>query len=616
MNDNDVWPNYAKLMFDYADTVKGISDTIRFRYKCIYYNDMAYYYVYKGEVGRGIESYYKSLKIAEENGWKMQIAQSYNNLGSIYDDLGEVERAIEFHRKALFIRLQHNELESIATSFNNLGYCFEKKGEADSALAYFYKTLEIDRKSGINTQTSTTYNNIGALYLSLGQLDSSKHYLLLAYSIRERTGDKQQISTTSAVLARLYLDLNLLDSAFYFGKLSNENALATGYPSTIASSSLSLSVIYEKKGRYDLALDYYKTSILLRDSIFGLESKQKSLQLNAKYSYEKKATADSVKQEEQEKVNAAVLAKEKAKSRQKEVENISLYAGLGLVAIFTIFIFSRFRVAKKQKAIIEEQKVQVDKAYCQLEEKNTEIMDSIGYAKRIQAAILPPIKLVKEYLQESFILYKPKDVVAGDFYWMENKNNKILFAAADCTGHGVPGAMVSVICNNGLNRSVREYGLTDPGKILDKTREVVIQEFEKSEEEVKDGMDIALCSLEGTILKYAGANNPLWIIRNGEILETKANKQPIGKYTEPKPFTTHTINLIKGDSIFIFSDGFVDQFGGERGKKYKPANLRKLLLSCHDQPMEKQKKMLEEAFETWRGNLEQIDDVCIIGVRI
>jgi serine phosphatase RsbU (regulator of sigma subunit) len=226
-------------------------------------------------------------------------------------------------------------------------------------------------------------------------------------------------------------------------------------------------------------------------------------------------------------------------------------------------------------------------------------------------------------LQESFILYKPKDIVAGDFYWLESvpgpgKNDSplVLFAAADCTGHGVPGAMVSVVCNNGLNRSVREYGLTDPGKILDKTREIVVQEFEKSEEEVKDGMDIALCSLKGTTLQYAGAHNPLWIIRNGELLETKANKQPIGKFDNPEPYTTHTIELQKGDSVYIFSDGFADQFGGDNGKKLKTANFKKLLLSIQKENMQKQKELIDEAFESWKGNIEQLDDVCVIGVKI
>jgi serine phosphatase RsbU (regulator of sigma subunit) len=198
---------------------------------------------------------------------------------------------------------------------------------------------------------------------------------------------------------------------------------------------------------------------------------------------------------------------------------------------------------------------------------------------------------------------------------MEHMDNKVLFAAADCTGHGVPGAMVSVVCNNALNRSVREHRLTKPGQILDKTREIVIQEFEKSDEVVKDGMDIALCSLEGKILEYAGANNPLWIIRNGEILETKANKQPIGKFDNSEPFTTHTFELQKGDNIYIFTDGYVDQFGGEKGKKFKAQAFRELLLSYQEKIMEEQKTIIDETFEKWRGDLEQLDDVCIIGVR-
>jgi len=199
---------------------------------------------------------------------------------------------------------------------------------------------------------------------------------------------------------------------------------------------------------------------------------------------------------------------------------------------------------------------------------------------------------------------------------MEHTDDKVLFAAADCTGHGVPGAMVSVICNNGLNRSVREHGLTSPGKILDKTREVVIQEFEKSEEEVKDGMDIALCSLNGNKLQYAGAHNPLWIIRKGEIIETKANKQPIGKFDNPLPYTTHSFDLEKGDSIYIFSDGYVDQFGGEKGKKFKAKAFRALLLSIQEKSMEEQRLLIDEAFEAWRGKLEQVDDVCVVGVRV
>jgi serine phosphatase RsbU (regulator of sigma subunit) len=253
-----------------------------------------------------------------------------------------------------------------------------------------------------------------------------------------------------------------------------------------------------------------------------------------------------------------------------------------------------------------------------MELKNKEITDSINYAKRIQAAILPTDSILKKYLPDSFVLYKPKDIVAGDFYWLEKKEELVIFAAADCTGHGVPGAMVSVICNNALNRSVREFNLSDPGKILDKTREIVISEFEKSDDEVKDGMDISLCCYHpGTMeLLWAGANNPLWIIDEKGITEWKANKQPIGKYTDPKPYTTHRIQLKENDLIYIFTDGYQDQFGGDKGKKFKASSMKEMFLTNKDKSTTEQKKVYDTTFENWKGSLDQIDDVCVIGIRI
>ncbi len=225
---------------------------------------------------------------------------------------------------------------------------------------------------------------------------------------------------------------------------------------------------------------------------------------------------------------------------------------------------------------------------------------------------------MKEHLQESFILYKPKDIVAGDFYWMEGVNNLIIFAAADCTGHGVPGAMVSVVCHNAMNRAVREFMLIEPDEILNKTRDIVVETFEKSDEDVRDGMDVALCTIntESKKLSFSGANNGLYFIRNGELLQIKPDKQPIGKYDDSKPFTKHEMDLEKGDVIYTFSDGYADQFGGPKGKKFMYRPFRELLLSIHTKPMSEQHDLLMNAFEEWRGKMEQIDDVCVIGVRI
>jgi len=301
---------------------------------------------------------------------------------------------------------------------------------------------------------------------------------------------------------------------------------------------------------------------------------------------------------------------------QERLKKQMLIFGIIIMLLFVVVLYKSVKDKKRKNKVILKQKKAIEDVAYQLKQKNKEIIYSITYAKRIQSAILPPHKTVKDYLVNSFIIYEPKDIVAGDFYWMVQKQSKIIFAAADCTGHGVPGAMVSVICNNALNRSVREYNLTNPAEILDKTREIFIEEFDASEEELKDGMDIALCTLEGNTLEYAGSNNPLWLIRNNELIEIKANKQPVGKFIKPKPYINHTIELQKGDTFYIFSDGYVDQFGGEKGKKFKSSNFKRLLLSIQNEPMNVQKKILQNNFSSWKGDLDQLDDVCVIGVRV
>jgi serine phosphatase RsbU (regulator of sigma subunit) len=251
-------------------------------------------------------------------------------------------------------------------------------------------------------------------------------------------------------------------------------------------------------------------------------------------------------------------------------------------------------------------------------ERSREITDSISYAKRIQSAILPPLKEITDALPMSFVLYLPKDIVAGDFYWYEDQDPLTMLAVADCTGHGVPGAMVSVVCNNALNRAVREFSLLDPGMILDKTREIVIGEFEKSDEQIRDGMDISLCVIakDRRSMLWAGANNGLLIVRDGALIEVNADKQPIGDHPSKKPFTTHNVPLQAGDNIYLFSDGFADQFGERTGKKFRMKQFKDTLISLQDVSMADQKPILEKALTDWKGLLEQVDDICVIGFRV
>jgi ligand-binding sensor domain-containing protein/serine phosphatase RsbU (regulator of sigma subunit) len=267
--------------------------------------------------------------------------------------------------------------------------------------------------------------------------------------------------------------------------------------------------------------------------------------------------------------------------------------------------------AETQRAAAEHQKMLV-------ESKNKEITDSINYARRLQLAILPPAQEIRNVWPESFLYYQPKDIVAGDFYWLSSSREITFLAAADCTGHGVPGALVSVVCSGALNRAVKEFEKTVPGEILDKVRDLVMETFAHSESEVKDGMDISLLSFNSSTreLKWAGANNPLWYIEQGELKEITATKQAIGNTDNPVAFVTHSLRLQKGDMVFLFTDGYADQFGGPKGKKFKYKQLENLLLSNNLLDLEEQSEILKKEFEKWRGDLEQVDDVCLIGIRI
>ena len=332
----------------------------------------------------------------------------------------------------------------------------------------------------------------------------------------------------------------------------------------------------------------------------------------------KEPIADSVKMVQMEKLKNAQIETQKAKLHEESIKRYSLSGGLVLLAILALISYRNFKRKKRDHHFIEIQNEI-------LEEKNKEVMDSITYAKRIQSAILPSEQFMNEHLPHSFVLYRPKDIVAGDFYWVETLENKIIFAAADCTGHGVPGAMVSVVCFNVLNKAVRVEGLCEPAAILDRARELIMETFRSSEFSINDGMDIALCCIEKSKdstqmkLEFAGANNPLWVIReiDGEmtLVEIKGDKQPVGNFFKTKPFVNHQLTINNKDAIYIFSDGFADQFGGERGKKYKAVRFKQKLLEVCKLPFEKQKAVLEKEFNEWKGAHEQLDDICVLGLR-
>ena len=645
------------------------------------YNTFGNIYSDQGIFTDALENYLTSLKIKEEIGDKKGIASAYNNIGIVYKTQNNYVDALQSYMASLKIKEELGDKQGIASSYNNIGNIYHVQGNFTKALENYSASLQLFKEINYTAGITSLYNNIGGVYYNQAEeepnqykrkvlLTNSRNNYNASLAISKEIGDKRGEVASLINIGHIELKQNNLNKAKDYAIQALNISKAVGGKDILTDVYNLLAKVENNLGNYKSALENFQIYILLRDSIYNEENTKKTVQMQMQFGFDKKMAADSIANAKAQELKEVEIAKQRAEIKVKKNQQYALFGGLFLVLVFAGFMYNRFAVTRKQKQIIELQKHQVEQQKEIVEEKNREITDSIQYAKRIQNAILPPIKLVKEHLPQSFIVYKPKDIVAGDFYWMETINSGelrvksgenaaptthhsplILFAACDCTGHGVPGAMVSVVCNNGLNRSVREHGITDPGKILDKTREIVIQEFEKSDDVVKDGMDISICTLQGNTLKWAGANNPLWIIRKAppslpegeenqhtshphiekimdmsssplgrlggaELIEYKPNKQHIGKVENPKPFITHTIELMKNDTFYIFTDGYQDQFGEQNGKKFKSSKLKELLISIQNKNMDEQQEIISQTFELWKGNSQQIDDVCIIGVRI
>ena len=574
------------------------------------------------DYNKGIEFGLKALKLGEEMEDDQKVGQAHNVLGLTYQIMGEYQKAVDHFLIAYETVAKTDDERYLAIISNNVANTYYYLQNWEQSLVYHDIALSIRKKRDDKYGIAASYNDMSCVYIEMEEFDKADSLLPVSLAMMEEIKDVEGRALASGTFGLL---------KFRQGKYQ-EAVKSLEYSTSIAKEINAMSIVmenlevgwqaYEQLGQTNKSFETYKELISIRDSIKSEENAIAFAQKELQYDFERKSLADSL---------AAVAEQDKIRmegDRKAERLTYLIIGGTGIAGILValLVILARSNQQKKRdNQVITEQKQEVELQKRMVESKNQEILDSISYARRIQNAILPPDRLVKEYLNDSFVLYKPKDVVAGDFYWMESfvqtsdsrgEQKGVLFAAADCTGHGVPGAMVSVVCHNAMNRSVREFGLTEPGKILDKVTELVEETFVKSEEEVKDGMDLAFCSLVGNSLQYAGAHNPLWIIRKGEILETKADKMPIGSFENREPYTTHKIELEPGDTFYIFSDGYADQFGGEKGKKFKSKSFKQLLLSIQDQPMEVQRKSIDEAFEKWKGDYEQVDDVCVIGVRV
>jgi serine phosphatase RsbU (regulator of sigma subunit) len=568
-----------------------------------------------GKLDKALSSYFSAIKLFQNLNDSSSLTRCYNNIGNTFYYLGNIDEALNYYRQAEAMGKKRNDKVLLVKIYNGLGVIFTTKKNLVKAIEYFKLAEKANNEVGDKLSTAGILNNIAAIYLEQKKYSDAILFYFKYGEISREVGDKKGMANSYGSLGECYREMGDYENALnYFDK---QLVLADSFNVTKQKmmAYFGISEVYQAKNDYKSAIKYYRKYVSFKDSASNQTMNLNIAKITAKLENEK---ADREKELKQEKAEAEHMAEIK----KQKIIIWSVIIALVLSFLLIYFVFRNFSQKKKANILLSHKNKII-------EEKNKDITDSITYAKRIQEAILPPEHFVNKFLPESFILYKPKDIVAGDFYWMEVFPAgedlgvaNILIAAADCTGHGVPGAMVSVVCSNALNRCVKEFGITDPGKILDKTRELVLDTFAKSDKDVKDGMDISLVSIhrapnsEHTTLKWAGANNPLWFAQDKNFIEINSNKQPIGKTDNPLPFTTHTIRLNKGDLVYLFTDGYADQFGGPNGKKFKYKQFKETLASILNLSMREQSRMLNKKFEEWRGDLEQVDDVCIIGIKI
>jgi len=428
--------------------------------------------------------------------------------------------------------------------------------------------------------------------------------------------DFYPISVYLTIMSDIYLKQNDINAALTYTNRSLELASAYGLKDQIGDAYLQLSKLHEQLGNQGEAFTYYKNHILYRDSVKNFESIQQMADMRTDFEVAQKQ------------IEVDLLTRQR---KNQKIINILAAVAILLIILLAIGLYRRYIFIKNtnvkirtQRDEIEEQRDLLETHRDLLVHQKNEIIESINYAQRIQSAMLPPESYFSELLNEHFILYKPRDIVSGDFYWIKQVKQYIVLVVADCTGHGVPGAFMSMLGMSNLNEIVQRRGITQAKDVLNELRIQIKHALrqEGKRDESKDGIDMAICVLdrENRQMQYAGANIPLYLIRNvedrPELMEIKPDRMPLAYYqSEDTSFTNHDVRLEKGDTFYMFSDGFVDQIGGKQKKKFLSKNFKSLLVEIHDRPLHDQREILELTISDWMGETSQIDDLLVIGVR-
>ena len=553
--------------------------------------------------------------------------------------------ALDYFDKSLKIKEKLGDTRGIATVYNNMGNVYFGKKDFKNALEHYQKSLKLREAAMAKRDMAISLRNIGRVFFADSNYIKTEEYYAESLNIFKEIEDKEQEAQLLTDLASLKLTQKKYNEVISFSNKSLEIALELKTLPRQQDAYKLLADAYQMKSNSNKAFEYLKKYIAVKDSIYE-ETAQEFAENETRYKIGKKQKeleAQNLKLENQEAIN-----------KNQQMQMMVMYGGIALMLILSFIFYRNYKqktkaneLLREQKHEIETQKEETEKQRDIILQQKEEMTDSIIYAKNIQRAVMPSDEFMKDMLPDYFMLFRPKDIVSGDFYWMKKIKNFLVIAIADCTGHGVPGAFMSMLGSLFLNESVTSRSLDAPGLILDKLREKIKKSLHQSgkEGEAKDGMDMTLFIIDTETLEmqFSGAFNPVYVIRenisqelidetekvkgmayykskivdtNAGVIELKGDRQPIAIYTYEKPFNSYTIQLQKGDRVYSLSDGYPDQFGGEKGKKYKTRTLKDYLLTHYKEDMNKQESLLNQNFDTWKGELDQIDDVILFGLNV
>ena len=601
----------------------------------------------------------QAMEIQEEIHDELGLGRSLTNLGNSYLDQRMNDKAIQCFLKAesKFIETKYDI--GLSKLYNSMGNLFNSISDYKNSIVYYKKGIALSEKMKDNNLNYALSINLANVYSSINKSADALDLYLITYQKAKLDSNYVYFLMICNNICQQYLEMNEFQKARMYSNEAMQLMNEHNFEEYLKISSYSnYATLLEREGRYDEAKGYIDSALFLlkytpdiskeivlkkqlsqvlfeSGSFDGAYSKLMEAYLLKDTMYqnnlnEKLSELNTIHEVEKKESQIQLLSD--AQRKQKTINYLLIgVACISFVAI--IILITSYRRKKKDNEIIQLQKNEVIIKSKLVEEKQKEILDSINYAKRIQYALLASDKLLQENLPQFFLFFKPKDVVSGDFYWGSkvvgsNGVENFILVTADSTGHGVPGSIMSMLNISCLNEAISADKLIQPADILNATRKKIINYLanDGSEDGGKDGMDCSLVSFDfkNKKLVYAAANNPVWIVRSlpntdgdVEFIALTADRMPVGKHdNDAIPFTQHVFDLQTGDMVYTLTDGFPDQFGGPNGKKFKYKQLEDLLKSISHHPTETQKKKLEEVFENWKGNLDQVDDVCIIGVKI